>query len=318
MRAIGLYREALALDPDFALAWRGLFNAQQNTLVFAPENSVAARKEMAEASAHIEALAPDAWWTQTMRALQFMIQHKWSQAMTAASAALAAALASESGAAATYAGMLAAVGRNKEAAEVYLRVRQADPLSLGVSGLTQYLLDIAGRREDAQAEYERSKDLSGNRANWDWFAVFRLWSRKDADPAAVKAQFRIALEQASRAMALEHILVDILDKPKAARAAIRQAFDDPAYQDPTRIAFIAVYADHFGDKDLALAAMRREYIDLNGVSLASLWWPYETGLRADARFKELLRDMGLADYFRESGNWGDFCRPLGRDDFECR
>jgi hypothetical protein len=30
-----------------------------------------------------------------------------------------------------------------------------------------------------------------------------------------------------------------------------------------------------------------------------------------------VRDLGLADYFRSSGNWGDFCRPLAGDDFEC-
>ena len=28
-------------------------------------------------------------------------------------------------------------------------------------------------------------------------------------------------------------------------------------------------------------------------------------------FKELLRDIGLADYWRQSGDWGDFCKPVG-------
>jgi hypothetical protein len=42
------------------------------------------------------------------------------------------------------------------------------------------------------------------------------------------------------------------------------------------------------------------------------------GLRANPRFKDLLRQLGLVDYFRASGNWGDFCKPLGTEDFECR
>jgi hypothetical protein len=25
----------------------------------------------------------------------------------------------------------------------------------------------------------------------------------------------------------------------------------------------------------------------------------------------------FVDYFRASGNWGDFCKPVGKDDFEC-
>ncbi len=41
------------------------------------------------------------------------------------------------------------------------------------------------------------------------------------------------------------------------------------------------------------------------------------GLRADPRFKEIVRDVGLVDYWRASGNWGDYCKPVGNDDFEC-
>ncbi|MDQ1345699.1 MAG: hypothetical protein QG586_1230, partial [Pseudomonadota bacterium] len=26
---------------------------------------------------------------------------------------------------------------------------------------------------------------------------------------------------------------------------------------------------------------------------------------------------GLADYWRQTGEWGDVCRPAGADDFEC-
>jgi hypothetical protein len=34
-------------------------------------------------------------------------------------------------------------------------------------------------------------------------------------------------------------------------------------------------------------------------------------------FKDLLRDLGLVDYWRQTSNWGYFCRPLGDRDFEC-
>jgi hypothetical protein len=40
-------------------------------------------------------------------------------------------------------------------------------------------------------------------------------------------------------------------------------------------------------------------------------------MHADPRFKSILRDLGLVDYFRSSGRWGDFCKPVGQDDFEC-
>jgi hypothetical protein len=30
-----------------------------------------------------------------------------------------------------------------------------------------------------------------------------------------------------------------------------------------------------------------------------------------------VRELGLVDYWRASGKWGDFARPVGTDDFEC-
>ena len=79
---------------------------------------------------------------------------------------------------------------------------------------------------------------------------------------------------------------------------------------------IVQWADHFGDKALALAAMRRSFVELNGTSINGLWRPGETGFHADPAFKQLVRDLGIYDYWRKTGNWGDFARSLGDDDFE--
>jgi adenylate cyclase len=316
-RAIAIYREALALDPDFALAWYGLHHAHLTELIWAPENSATALLGMAEASAKVIALAPDTWWTQSLRAQQCCVQHRWSEAEAFANAALAAAPLSEVEASRTYAVFLWAVGRSKEGVEHLERARRADPLSLSVSGYLQIGLDCAGRSEEAQAEFERSKDLAGDRAIWEWWAVLRLWRRRDPDLAAVKAQFNVFLSHESLPMALNRVVVDQLGDKAAIRIAVREAFEDPAYRDATRTGVLCHYADHYGDKDLVLACLRRHFIDLNGTSFINLYYPFETGVRSDPRFKELVRELGLADYWRASGKWGDFARPLGANDFEC-
>jgi hypothetical protein len=180
----------------------------------------------------------------------------------------------------------------------------------------QAYLDLAGRSEDAQAEYERSKDLPGNHAMAEHFALLRLMLRGDADPADIKAQFALMLARENIPLALNRAIEECFDKPEAARAAIRNAFDEPASQHPSQMGQIAWYADYFGDKDLALAALRRSVIDLRSAPLYMLWRPTKTDMRADPRFKEIIRDLGIYDYWKKSGKWGDFARPLGADAFE--
>jgi tetratricopeptide (TPR) repeat protein len=47
-----------------------------------------------------------------------------------------------------------------------------------------------------------------------------------------------------------------------------------------------------------------------------LWVPQHAALRKTERFKTLVRNAGLVDYWRMRG-WPDLCRPIGADDFVC-
>ena len=38
---------------------------------------------------------------------------------------------------------------------------------------------------------------------------------------------------------------------------------------------------------------------------------------SDLRFTKIPRDLRLVDYFPKSANRGEFCKPVGKDDFEC-
>ncbi len=45
--------------------------------------------------------------------------------------------------------------------------------------------------------------------------------------------------------------------------------------------------------------------------------PYSS-MRTLPEFKQILVDGGIVDYWRTTGKWGDFCKPVGDDDFQCR
>jgi hypothetical protein len=77
-------------------------------------------------------------------------------------------------------------------------------------------------------------------------------------------------------------------------------------------------ADALGDAELALTILRGFWNEHSGYNQYEYLWtaPY-SALRTLPGFKAHLIETGLADYWRQTGEWGDVCRPAGADDFEC-
>ena len=75
-----------------------------------------------------------------------------------------------------------------------------------------------------------------------------------------------------------------------------------------------VYA-YVGAQDRLLEVPEREL--QIGASIGLSYWNRKAGsVRKTERFKTLMRDLGLVDYWRARG-WPDLCRPMGADDFVC-
>jgi hypothetical protein len=111
----------------------------------------------------------------------------------------------------------------------------------------------------------------------------------------------------------------VLDDRDALRVFIRKVIDE------RRSGFENAYgvADAVGESEAALAALRAYLEQRANQDFARYWelWttPY-SNVRTLPGFRALLRDAGIVDYWRQSGQWGDFCKPTGPgpDDFECR
>jgi TolB-like protein len=317
VEAIPFYRQALSLDPNFVQAWVGLDGALKLAQEFTPEKSVEINDDAARAEARVLALAPQSWWAKVARAGQLIRQNKWAEAESALDAAIAAAPASGTDRQVLRASFLMTVGRVKEASEALERLRQLEPLSIGISFDLQRSLFAAGRTDDSLAEYERGKDLAGDHQASEFYAVLALWWRKDVDPVAVQTQVRLYLQHAAAPAAIVQSLMDKFGDPVAARADLRKAFADPGNQDLIHMLTISFLADHFGDKELALAGVGK-LVESDRDWLNNIWFPWKTGLRADPRFKQIVRNLKLDEYFRTSGKWNDSCHPVGNDDFECQ
>ena len=59
-----------------------------------------------------------------------------------------------------------------------------------------------------------------------------------------------------------------------------------------------------------------QFHDVGRSGIAPLWHPRYAPMRKTERFKALMRNVGLVDYWRARG-WPDLCHPVSTDDFVC-
>jgi hypothetical protein len=70
--------------------------------------------------------------------------------------------------------------------------------------------------------------------------------------------------------------------------------------------------------DLSIAEpLQLSHLDYGRIYYPTLWARELAGVRWQPVFKEIVTELDFVDYWRASGDWGDFCRPLGAEDFEC-
>jgi TolB-like protein len=313
-RAIDSLRQVLDIDPDFAAVRGDLIHTYVWYHSLAPETRDETFKEIELVAQEAMARAPDHWASQFAFAAVLTTRRDWAGAAFAYDRALATAPPSESAILFRLSGSLNGTGRLQEAAALLEAARASDPLSVQISFVLQDTLYVVGRAEEARREYERALGLPGVRDPREHSALHRIWDTGDVEQT--KAQFRRYLDNQALPMPTLVKVLEHFDQPSAALEVIRKGFDDPANQDGMRMMFLAWYAARFGDDELAAKALRRCFLDWGGIYPIALWYPCLARVRRTPAFKQLVRDLGLYDYWRASGNWGDFVRPLGDDDFE--
>jgi serine/threonine protein kinase/tetratricopeptide (TPR) repeat protein len=314
-RMVRLMREAVRLDPQFVLGWDtlalSLWNQAQYVGDTQPEQGEQLRAEALAAWRQVAELAPDSWIVLCKRSDDLLRAEKWAEAEAVARQIL------ESGSlsferAQPLINLLFATGRINETIELQAQVMALEPRALFVSRDQQYNLYAARRFKDVEIEYQRSRKLDGNHTSSDLLAFTRGLARQDADPQVLRGMLEDVVIPGLAAW-WDDFAAAIPDR-EAMLAVLRRASEAGEQSPP-------VLADALGDRDLALSALRA-HLDATRHRFTGAWYaPWllvHSGARADPRFKALMREGGLADFWRESGTWPDFCKPVGRDDFECR
>jgi tetratricopeptide (TPR) repeat protein len=203
------------------------------------------------------------------------------------------------------AGVLARVGRSREAVELAQRAAELDPLSpTALNGFISTLA-YAGRVETAQRELSQAERLwSGTAALRD--AQYRFHFRY-GDPNAA-----LAMEESDTAGGTPRLYLNTKLQPTEENVAklLKHVKGRLAHmRNPSAgLGFAIQTYGEFGDKEevirLLLNWPRRD--DLGAI--AELFFrPHLRQVRRDPRFMEIANRAGLLDYWRASGKWPDFC-----------
>ena len=316
-RKVRLMREAVRLDPRFVRAWDSLAMSLESVAIrIGDTEQDQAKQLLAEAQQiwrHLAELVPDSWVVLFKRSDILLRAEKWAESEAVARKILETGPFSFERAQPLIA-VLFSTGRINEAIELQSQVVALEPRALFVSRDQQWNFYGAGRFEECEAEYQRSQTLDGDHAGADAVALLRGLALPDSDPQVLRELFQRVFPTHELQPQWEHDFGAAIPNRREMLAVLRKAVEAGE-------AIAPQVADALGDRDLAMSALRT-HLDATRRKFAGAWYaPWllvHSGARADPRFKALMREGGLADFWRQSGKWPDFCKPVGRDDFECR
>jgi TolB-like protein/DNA-binding winged helix-turn-helix (wHTH) protein/tetratricopeptide (TPR) repeat protein len=318
--AIDHLQRATQIDTSFSLAWVWLSEAYSRGVVFlgAPEDEWVAKADAALAQA-LE-LTPESRDVLAQAAWHAASQGDWLAAGRAYDALLESVPVLEAHIARDYGVFLVCAGRPREAVEWLERASADERLSTEVAGLLALAYESSGNLAAATAERERllampgipSSLLSGSAlitalASGDRASIDRRLAALPSDPRGLNAAMARFLDDRPAARAeIERLL-----------ASSRPGDHGDLVGDGVAFAIVAQWAGYYGHPDLALKALRRMPVAMGAWAIGlQSWLPNLSAMRKLPEFKDLVRDIGLVDYWREFG-WSDFCRPIGENDFEC-
>jgi serine/threonine protein kinase/Tfp pilus assembly protein PilF len=286
-RAVAAYRQAIALDPNYAAAYAGLADAEDNLADWTGDTSGFKRAEAAADKAI--ALAPDEADGYSARGSQ-RIYHGWDWAGAQADFARALTLNPvDSGVLRAYGIMLACLGRFPEAMTEIRKAIAIDPLSSkGWEALGTFLLaqkDFPATHEALRRALEIQPDdaLSLNR-----LGVLQLLEGRAQDALTT---YRRVDDDGFRLYGIamtEYTLGHGKASQHALDEAIAKHASDSAYQ-------IAEARGWRGEKDSAFAWLERAYSQGDGGLAETKIDPLLESLHGDPRYKAFLRKLNLPE-----------------------
>ena len=295
LKAIPYFERAIELDPNYAMAYVGLADANRGLALGAekrpteyfPKAKAAAQKALEIDENLAEAHAILGWIT-------FWYDWDWTAAENECRRALE--LDPDSGDAhMIYAHILSTTGRHQEAIAEAGRASELDPLNLRNLGIEVSFYTYAGRADEALSKLKKALELDPNywwTHQWTARAYIGTGQFSEAEASARRA---IELnKENSRSVAYLGYALARSGRQNEARSELEKLLkrSNERYTAPVNIAMLYI---GLGERDEALKWLERG-IEQREPRLVFLKVdPMFNDLRSDPRFQELLKRVGFPE-----------------------
>jgi tetratricopeptide (TPR) repeat protein len=289
-RALEYFEESIRKDPSYALGYAGLSNAYHELAYYLrPLDIMPKSEEAAEKALKIDDTLPEAhaalgwvkwvydWdWPRAEKEFQRSIQLNPGYALSHG----------------MYALYLDSMGRFEEAFREFQSARELDPVALGLIRSTAEHFRFMRQYDRAIAENRRALDMDPTFENAHE-SLASAYVNKGMYEESIKEMEQLAISHG------EHDLAETM-KIAYARGGHKGALKSRLkyYKDRRRAGSYVAFWDEalthaqLGNKDLALEALEKAYDereDITDLGVNPSW----DSIRADPRFQELLRRVGL-------------------------
>lgn len=301
VRALELTDRAIALDPEFALAWSRKGAIHSNLAVGTPSNRAVEEEDARLAIQRAIELQPTLAQAHGQLAL---LRTRQRELVDAELAYRRAEELWTTPIADGHSILLLMAGKFEQAQAIVERNRLHDPQNDLSRAFLIVTLGLQGETERALEEYARGKVLYEDWPLGDWYVTL----------SELGAGHYASGDEIPVTGMIDDYMKAAFGEPSRALQELQRVYRDEAVtsQDFQRIALWAAY---FGDPALAIDAMR-SVLDFTVQNAFYFWYPQMQEVRQLPLFKEMIREIGLVDYWNEFG-WPDICRPIAGNDFAC-
>ena len=288
-KGIGYLKEALAMEPEFALAWGELGRAYASEANWGWAPAVQGFERAREATTRALALEPDlAEGHAGMGWIQMALDQDWHGAEVSYRRALE--LAPGNALVLTQSGFLAGnMGRVDEGIELGRRAVAQDPLSASAYFFLGLIYWTAARFTEAETALRKSLELAPLGAvTRTWLSIALLQQGRGEEALAEALREPEAWGRLFASAVIHHAAGHRAESDAALRELAEKYGGEAAYQ-------VAQVHGARGEADLAFDWLERAFTQRD----AGIFWtkvdPLLRSLRTDPRWSVFLRKLGLAD-----------------------